>query len=354
MDAACQKCHAGPPHHDIVSREMGCAVCHREHRGFKLTRVDDVSCTICHANLAANIKEGQSSPYSNVSGFSPGTHPEFSVWRNKGADPGTIRFNHALHLHADGVADAAGTKQVLDCQACHQTEQTGRYMKPVNYQQHCQQCHPLKVAVVGDWKTEAQKKAAAEFTKLPAPHDKPMIVRGTLRARYLEFARQYPDDVLGQGGAVVGRPLPGPPRPQAQAGGDPLAWVDSQVDKAERLLFQGGGGCQYCHQVASWQKDGLPAIAPPTMLTPWFRSARFGHDAHRLLDCQQCHAAKQSGQTADILLPDVNSCMQCHRQGGARNDCALCHTYHDRAAEHKFRGTLTIQDCTRVASWPKK
>ncbi|MGE3807523.1 MAG: hypothetical protein AB7K24_22905 [Gemmataceae bacterium] len=353
MDMACEKCHAGPPHHlDVASYQPGCAVCHREHRGLEqLVRVDDRSCTNCHGNLAAASKPEARTAYQDVTAFASGQHPEFNLWRSKVVDPGTLRFNHALHLDEVGVADATGSKQVLDCQSCHKPDDSGRFMKPVTYQQHCQQCHQLRVAVVGDWTTEAQKKAASAFQQLPAPHDKPMLVRGTLQARYLDFVRQNPE-VIGQEAASAGRPIPGNPPPR-QVIDDQFSWVNGQLDKAERLLFQGGGGCQYCHQVASWQKDGLPVIADPNMQKRWFKSARFGHDSHRLLDCQQCHASKQSSQSADVLMPDVNSCLQCHRPGAARSDCALCHTYHDREREGAFRGTLTIKDCTRGASWPR-
>lgn len=347
MNQACQVCHAGPPHHDKIAKEGTCASCHREHRGLeKLARVPDASCTSCHANLKSTLKDEEITAYLDVTGFAPGKHPEFARWReNGGSDPGTIRFNHKLHLAETGVADATGAKRQLDCQACHQPEAGGVYMKPVSYEQHCRQCHPLKVVVNGTFASENLKKAAADFAKKPAPHEQPALVRADLQGRYLEFVRDHPE-AIQQSAAPVGRPIPGPPRESAVVK-EQWSWVDDQLGKAERLIFQGGGGCQYCHRVESWKPDGLPVVALAKMPKPWFSHARFGHDAHRMLKCVECHPAQQSSQTADVLLPNVASCMQCHRQGAARSDCVLCHAYHNRAKDRDFKGTLTIQDCLR-------
>jgi len=45
-------------------------------------------------------------------------------------------------------------------------------------------------------------------------------------------------------------------------------------------------------------------------------------------------------------MPKLESCQKCHNpSAGVRNDCAECHTYHDRKlSDGKHRG-LTIDRC---------
>jgi hypothetical protein len=54
-----------------------------------------------------------------------------------------------------------------------------------------------------------------------------------------------------------------------------------------------------------------------------------------MVQCASCHEqAQNSKETSDVLLPHADSCRQCHHpQGGARSDCVLCHSYHDRKKE---------------------
>jgi len=44
-----------------------------------------------------------------------------------------------------------------------------------------------------------------------------------------------------------------------------------------------------------------------------------------------------------VLLPTIESCRTCHgKSGGARADCAECHTYHDKSRERSFDGSLGL------------
>jgi len=77
---------------------------------------------------------------------------------------------------------------------------------------------------------------------------------------------------------------------------------------------------------------------PPQVPEVWFKHAVFRHAPHRALDCLACHAqAKTSAVSADVLLPDIDTCFGCHGpqsygegkiRGGARFDCTECHRYH--------------------------
>src|SRR5205823_15024000 len=80
----------------------------------------------------------------------------------------------------------------------------------------------------------------------------------------------------------------------------------------------------------------------------WFPYSRFSHESHRMLDCQGCHTgAAASTQTADVLMPTIDTCRQCHNRTtvGVRSDCLECHIYHDRGAEPRgLHGRMTVED----------
>jgi hypothetical protein len=129
--------------------------------------------------------------------------------------------------------------------------------------------------------------------------------------------------------------------------------VDGQLREAERALFDGSGGCRYCHErtdtvPAAARAGGLPEYRPTDLPARWFPAGRFDHDSHRLLACTECHAAPGSTTAADVLLPRLDTCRKCHTpQAGARSDCVACHRYHDRARDADWRGRFTIPDALR-------
>src|SRR5262249_28397852 len=156
-----------------------------------------------------------------------------------GEDPGKVHFNHASHM---GLTNADG-KQRLDCASCHQPDDTGRYMRPVNYQSHCKECHPLAVQPRGTVEERALADAGAAFAKDPAPHTTPATVRAVLRDRLWQFVNEHPLQP-GKADDEFGVPKPAPPdgdlskrRWVASAtmnDADKLAFVQSQLSLAEQ------------------------------------------------------------------------------------------------------------------------
>jgi hypothetical protein len=131
------------------------------------------------------------------------------------------------------------------------------------------------------------------------------------------------------------------------------AWGESDAQRAEFFLaYQAKDGCALCHElrgsvpaVAATKKTGgeLLATVPtgiPTQPRRWFIHSRFDHDAHRDMDCTQCHGeALASTLTTDVLLPRIDACVRCHhapddRGKGATVNCVSCHAFHDRTVEH--------------------
>lgn len=140
MDQRCEQCHRGPAHHDrqLESDAVGCASCHRDHRGrdVSLVRVADSDCTRCHAKIAGHrlrespsplthkgegkrdspspltpLPEGEGNQYqpdsTNVTRFDDKNHPEFRSLLDP--DPGKLKFNHKLH-GTTGMVLAEGGK----------------------------------------------------------------------------------------------------------------------------------------------------------------------------------------------------------------------------------------------------
>lgn len=383
-DSACIKCHSGPIHHATAVGERSCAGCHREHRGHpSLTRIDDLHCTSCHADLKRN--DGRPPEFDpHVTAFAAGLHPEFRLFKNgEPTDPGHIAFSHKKHLVADGVwtideepvkaqrqkvvamgfatvPDVPGElklRKKLDCQDCHQLDEAGRNMQPIRYETHCQACHPLSVQLlIPAGKEERLSELARRFGETPAPHPAPTqtaeVVRGTLRDRLARFIQAKENQGFLGTAPERGfdRSVPGTP-PSLPLSREEHGWVNEQLGLVERLLFDGAGGCRYCHrenQPAN-RPAGLPDYEPSDIPSRWLRHAVFSHRSHQMLACSACHPAGGSDRAGDVLLPRVQTCLDCHGAGRqmARSDCVECHAYHDPRGRPAFRGTLTIEPFKR-------
>lgn len=353
-DETCRSCHDGPPHH---GQEPHCSTCHQEHRGRPvLARVADSQCTTCHTNLD---KVG-GSPHgfaTHIDGFAADHHPPFGAWKGEIMDPGTVRFNHRVHLHLtpESVRGIDNPLIMLKdpqqrCKYCHKLDDkpdaADRYMKLMNYDEHCSQCHALSVGITGNSEGEKVRAAAERFARVAAPHKDPMTVRAALRERYTQFVRDNPAVLGSQESAEPPRWIFGGSRARAIPDKEWL-WVNDQLQTAERMLFDGANGCGYCHTAKAARGPGeLPEYLPSQIKSIWFAHSRFSHERHRMLRCTECHdKTNTSGDTKDVLLPVIADCRKCHTaQVGARTDCAECHRYHDRAKE-AFRGQRTIADC---------
>jgi hypothetical protein len=377
-DDACEKCHSGPKHHvDKAAHDLSCAACHREHRGWSsLSRVPDEDCLQCHRDLRHGVKPGKQPDYEEkVTGFAQ--HPEFKQrWEQAPKDPGTIRFNHQKHLVPEGVLvldvqqvatlgqllpdESTLSRKELQCADCHQSDEAGRTMKPVRYEEHCQTCHPLSVQIRNPLDTPEGKQAWEKFSKEAAPHRIPEVVRAVLRQRLIDFIQTQPAFLQAPDPEPAERAIPGRwPQPLPVTEKE-YQWVNQQMQGLENLLFGAAGGCASCHSEEHKENrnaNGLPEYARSRINErffaglgerhEWFPHSRFSHDSHRLLDCAHCHHdIRTSTQTSELHLPDVASCQECHsnRSGGsARADCVECHTYHPADEKKQFRGKWVVE-----------
>ncbi len=381
--AACLECHGTSVHRHVgaslaVKRldVARCASCHAEHNEpATLVRTDAELCVSCHGQLERVLADPEAS--ARVTDFAR-EHPEFRVsmlvprssseasneWElqrqvlgSEGfAEQSRLKFPHDTHLDPRGIKAPEGTA-VMSCGDCHASEAGGARMQPVRMEEHCQSCHRLDFE-------------PADPTR-QVPHGAVTRVVQTLNeyysARYLEG---YPDALAR---ARPGRPVARPgvqllPAERARL----LAAASDQANRVARDLIE-RRTCQDCHFVQAGAVDAphpdpLPegargmdaraddfpfplspagegwgegvewSVAPVLLTSEWMPKAHFNHARHStaLSDCESCHAARESHEAADVLMPRIDACRECHTgtQGIRSADnqvastCTLCHSFH--------------------------
>jgi hypothetical protein len=138
------------------------------------------------------------------------------------------------------------------------------------------------------------------------------------------------------------------------------AGTGSRADQAIRSAFSQGGACFDCHEVTPPTAGGLNyGIRPVAFPTRYMTNGWFDHRPHQIVQrpgqpqasgpqaCVTCHRATTSNSSADLLLPNVASCRDCH--GGETTSlpvpstCAMCHDYHNDAGTPAFLLRRTIR-----------
>ena len=165
-----------------------------------------------------------------------------------------------------------------------------------------------------------------------------------------------------------------------------------QLVKVESNLYE---SCSYCHEsVAGTLTDKVNSfkvkldkervgavqivrnleIEKPGIPERWWHHGEFDHGSHRVTSCVSCHEGsggdadpklriqpgdseevveqkrkaryeKCSTETADILLPGIDTCMKCHKpEGGASAACVECHLYHDRSKQRSLDGYVSLEN----------
>lgn len=290
---------------------------------------------------------------------------------------------------------AATGRDHMVCGDCHQPQASGARFQPIRYEQHCQACHPLRLPpMLGAERDVAFVGSHAISQPLSIPHGLPGqalvdLVRGSrldakVDAFFRDYAQAHPDERAGAAPAPgpPGPRRPGPPGPRP--GGQPASGPVSEEEWAQKRLarWQGEGGtgralwellfsevrdgCARCHALehpalggidpglpAGEQRTRLlelaepglgaallageapaPAVIPPGVPARWLDHARFDHRAHAVVACAECHAAVNGSQeTADVLLPRLETCRACHERQKSLATCVTCHPYHDRGPE---------------------
>lgn len=349
VDANCIACHQNYElHQPNIPRGHSCTACHHEHvTSGPMRPVADANCRSCHASaelMARAAELGKAHPeaafdttaedgllyfkperpddgYTAVFQAFDDGHPEFQIHRDKLQDPNSLAFNHKIHLGGDTIPELNG--RPLQCVDCHQPDASGRYMRPISYEAHCQSCHSLQFDPLQP--------------NMAIPHGDSASVLAYLRSLDLQYdqeaARQGisdPVEIRKFSAAQLQRL-----RDSVRAG----------LNLEERVFFHGAAdavrvagsfhpasseypGCAYCHDVQK-TATGLPEVTPPQTPDRWLGQSHFDHSKHKDMDCATCHQVENSELTSDILMPSIATCIECHsQQGQVVHSCQTCHGYH--------------------------
>lgn len=345
-DNACTACHKDMKQHSddralLAHPEFAgqeCSSCHREHNGMEgINAQSPTLCTDCHSEPEREFAAAKLPPAASFSKAHPEFAPRIATFDAKAGKfmfakqrqpMATLRettnlvYPHDVHLNPKGIDSPEGRK-VMQCADCHQPDSRSVSFEPVRMEKHCASCHRL------DFDPDDPDREL--------PHGKPEQIQGVIRDYYYSKALQ---------GGVQDRKAPAVVRERRRPGEtmDPasaraaLGWADARakqtlVDTFERRT------CHYCHEVQRTQDPAMPwTVAPVNIDEHALDGARFDHAAHRTEDCQSCHAAEKSKLSADVLLPELASCRDCHGDVASQNTvpsgCTLCHGFHIAKSEH--------------------
>jgi predicted CXXCH cytochrome family protein len=386
---SCRDCHRDTSDHVSQAHRVfaglkeppRCGDCHHEHIGEQSRQVmrDDKLCVSCHRSGETNFAQLSR---KNVTGFGPnGVHPQFTValqklaadsspdgiWTTFSAplrtahEQSNLKFSHAEHLDRDKVVDERGAP--LGCTACHVLNTESDRFSPITMKTSCSGCHQLNFDL------------SATARRLPHGDTVEAI-------RVLEdyFTRKNVDPEARVATTAPSRRLPDMGRDPSifeqadRCDGTSLQCARSQArTEIERQFLL--RGCVGCHVVTDTHAADIHErfkVTPIRLMDRYFRDAKFGHLDHQVQDglkgdaaCESCHAARKSDQSSDLLLPNVDRCLACHRDeqhvttrdlsaadphrqtGSADQErqivitqCADCHVYHPRAvAKDEAAGT---------------
>ncbi len=347
-DEACGACHALTTHHfdaktDTFSKvgkfvnfsKERCGACHKEHdENGNISITKQEFCIDCHKGLEQTVAGIDT---KNAGRFDR-DHPEFrpavvidsanKVFRRVKLDDKAalveqsgLKFPHDKHLKKEGVRGPAG-KETLQCANCHQLPHGAAGFQPIGMEGMCERCHQL----VFDPRRPDRT----------LPHGQVMNAQLLLREFYSDYAlrggfEEQAPDVAGE----AERRRPGS-QPEITQGVriNPREWADSQAQKVADQSF-GKIMCGKCHEVSTGVGLGPLnwAVVPATVTKTWLKHGRFDHSAHvDMLKCDACHAAEQSKSAADVLLPKIAVCKECHGDANATNQvpstCLTCHAFH--------------------------
>lgn len=323
-DQACMECHRDTSPH-IANKELQrhafnekrkfigttrCAECHREHKApTPLTKQDDGMCVKCHGNIKSINVETK---LPNIHDFDR-DHPEFKLTLKAGdattkavrvpqsdkshlVENSGLKFPHSQHTGKVQGPDGMWDVRELSCTTCHQPEGREMRFKALSYKRDCMSCHAAELEV------------GPKDARIKVPH-------GTEDNVYSALKLYAPKDFSRY----------------------------SETLKTE--------GCAYCHDVIESDKENvLPWQVAPLFINPdWFSKAQFNHALHRTQQCTSCHKVEESESSADIAMPDRQSCLRCHSGNSQKykriaSGCMSCHDFHKT---HAGEPNLTSSDVSK-------
>ena len=319
--------------HTGVFGDTRCSSCHLDHKGpLGLVRSDSPLCTDCHQNLKSRHPQTTVADVAEFSKDHPPFKPSMLLPGKTGAaaivriaqddkkrfvEASGLKFPHDVHMSPKGLRGQNGNVK-MECKNCHVPDETGTRFKPVTMGEHCQSCHSL----------EFEPKS----TNRQVPHGKVADVLATLQEYYAQAAlTDAPIDVVLEDGIKRPGQRVGETRREAA-----LTWAGNKAEKITQELFE-VRVCFECHDIKRGDVTADPAlrwqIAPIAITRHWLPKARFPHSRHDTYKCTSCHDVAGSKKSADIAIPDIKNCRECHGGNVVSKDkapgtCETCHGFH--------------------------
>ena len=353
QDGACLDCHdriLDHVDHLTLADSTGlataprCAACHREHNEPEphLIIRADALCTDCHEQSERLFGALEVRP---VGGFSLEAHPPFNAsldrpvispagtgvtfdWETAIEPIGSAReasnltFPHDLHLDPAKVTDL-NSGESLGCVDCHRLSLDREHFLPITMQNACIACHELTFD--------------PSMPDRQLPHGQPLEVIMTLEGQYL---RKFSDPAVDNK-AVRERRIPDKDDTTRVCVGTAFdcAAEAAAEDIREQFAVR---GCVSCHVVQEHAVDDIYSryqVHPVRLAVDYFPPARFDHASHLVMKdatgdaaCAACHDAQTSSESSELLIPDIDTCVECHadfrRAGSVPLQCVDCHGYH--------------------------
>jgi hypothetical protein len=343
-DSACENCHKAMPHHVELGSKTAkdfsptrCTECHKEHTDQQtFVPHHEGLCTSCHNDIKQQLSD---TVLLNVADFE-NQHPEFKATligfqheqetlkrvalddKAKLKEASNLEFSHKGHLAEQGLRSPTRGIVHLDCQGCHQPEKDGRYMAPIQFEAHCHECHTLNFEAY-DPKREVPHGDAAAAQEFLRQFYADRIIKGN----YQVFAES------GQTQPSQTRRRPGEDLEYLQEPDKAEDWIKFYPASVTSELFR-YRGCGGCHQV---RRDAIAAnpswkIQPVRLASLWFPKSNFDHASHKTQQCTDCHEAKPSDSSEDVLMKGISTCRECHGNRDSADQvgstCIHCHTFH--------------------------
>jgi hypothetical protein len=332
-DDACMKCHGQVAKHlaigdsdSVAFTNLRCTHCHIDHKGKAgLVLHDSSGCVGCHGDIKS---KSAGTALANVHDF--GTdHPPFHITvfdgkntirvrqedKEKLVEKSGLKFSHQLHLVKEGVSSPEGNT-VMVCRDCHKLDESGIHFAPMTMQRACQQsrCHELYFDGPGEGSV---------------PHGSEREVMNALRQSYTKWL----SDTSAKNMASC---------KFAGATGNPvqrtLECANELAQKnAAASLFRESGenlGCGGCHDIVSTGDKLVPwKVAPLRINRDLQPGAVFAHSKHATANCTECHDKTNSTSSAEIALPTIEKCRECHvgvypAKRKISSSCDSCHRFH--------------------------
>ncbi len=351
-DAACRECHRGIGDHveakQLAQTHLGpaqpCAQCHQEHHApvTGLVVRDNSLCVDCHSRSETEFGTLKVHP---VAGFTRSTHPAFTVSLIKPTDnqddsgvmqwavrresiatateQSNLKFSHAQHLDPAHVTRSSD-RAPLGCSDCHTLDADGEHFIPITMQRSCASCHELTF------------DPRAPDRQLPhgKPRDAMLLIQDYfVRNAVLPSApasgfhrRRMPEEEMAVADVCSGPELS-------------CAMKRAQAEIENQFT---GRGCVSCHEVRDEHTADLLErfqVQPVRLTRDYFPKVHFSHRLHAVQKgksgdaaCVSCHAVKTSTSSADLHIPDLPKCLECHSDRLAVDrvtlQCSSCHSYH--------------------------